>query len=66
MFPVYVRMYSALHSTVMTESELTEVTYEQMRARLVEEMGLQVDTTRRKSDQEILSMYHQCENYDKE
>ena len=53
-------VYQALENTVFTKSELKEMTYDDGRVKIAEEMGQDPKKAKKMTDAQILTDYHKC------
>ena len=54
-------IYQALGDTLLTRSQLRALSYEDLVEVMVDEMRMDADVARRKSDAEMLMHFHDCE-----
>ena len=54
-------MYKARGDTLLTRSQLRALSYEDLVEVMVDEMRMDADVARRKSDAEMLMHFHDCE-----
>ena len=54
-------MYKAQGDTLLTRSQLRALSYEDLVEVMVDEMRMDADVARRKSDAEMLMHFHDCE-----
>ena len=61
MFVYMAAMYKAQGNTLLTRSQLRALSYEDLVEVMADEMRMEVDSARRKSDAEMLMHFHDCE-----